>query len=77
MRKSDPTITKEALICAAQEQAIRTKYIKYNIDKTADSPTRRLCKERGETVSHISSECKKLPQTQYKRIHDNVTKMIH
>ena len=77
MRKSDLKITTEALICAAQEQAIRTNYIKYNIDKTADSPTCRLCKERGETVSHIVSECKKLAQTDYKRRHDNVAKMIH
>ena len=45
MRKPDLKITTEALIYAAQEQAIRTDYIKYNIDKTADSPTCRLCKK--------------------------------
>ena len=77
MRKSDLKIMTEALICAAQEQVIRTNYIKYNIDKTADSPTCRSCNERGETVSHIVSECKKLAQTDYKRRHDNVAKMIH
>ena len=55
MRKSDLKISTEALICASQEQAIRTNYIRYNIDKTADSPTCRLRKERGETVSHIAS----------------------
>ena len=38
MRKSDLKISTEALICAAQEQAIRTNHIKYTIDKTADSP---------------------------------------
>ena len=38
MRQSDLKITTEALICAAQEQAIRTNHIKYNIDKIADSP---------------------------------------
>ena len=65
------------MVCAAQEQAIRMNHIKYNIDKTADSPTCRLYKERGETVSHIVSECKKLAQTDYKRRHDNVAKMIH
>ena len=53
MRKSDLKITTEALICAAQEQAIRTNHIKYTIDKTADSPTCRFIKERGETVSHM------------------------
>lgn len=77
MRQSDLKITTEALICAAQEQAIRTNYIKYNIDKTADSPRCRLCKERGETVSHIVSECKRLAETDYKARHDNVARMIH
>ena len=38
--------TTEALICAAQEQTIRTNHIKYNIDKTADSSTCRLCKAK-------------------------------
>ena len=77
MRKSDLKITMEESICATQEQAIRTNYVKYNIDKTADSPTCTLCKERGETVSHIVSEYKKLAQMDYKRRHDNVAKMIH
>ena len=77
MRKSDLKITTEALICAAQEQAIRTNHIKYNIDKIADSPTCRLSKGRGETVSLIVSECKKLAQADNRRRHDNVAKMIH
>ena len=28
----------EVLICAAQEQAIRTNYVKYHIDKASESP---------------------------------------
>ena len=36
MRKSDLKGCTEALICSAQEQSIRTNYIKYNIDKTAE-----------------------------------------
>ena len=31
----------EALLCAAQEQAIRTNYVKHYIDKTSESP---LCR---------------------------------
>ena len=31
----------EAMLCAAQEQAIRTSYVKHKIDKTAQSP---LCR---------------------------------
>ena len=38
MRKSDFKGCTEALICSAQEQSIRTNYMKYNIDKTAESP---------------------------------------
>ena len=32
----------EALLCAAQEQATRTSYMKYHIDKTSESPLCRL-----------------------------------
>ena len=77
LSKSDLKKIAEALICAAQEQSIKTNHITYNIDNTADSPIFRLCKERRETVSHIVSECKNLAQTDYKRRHDNVAKMIH
>ena len=76
LSKSDLKSTTEALICAAQEQAIRTNYTKYAIDKTTDSPACRMCEERGETISHIASECKKLAQKEYKRRHDNVAKMV-
>ena len=42
----------EALLMAAQEQAIRTNDVKHHIDKSRDSPTCRLCSEKGETMSH-------------------------
>ena len=35
MRKADLKVQTEAMLCAAQEQAIRTNYVKHNIDKTA------------------------------------------
>ena len=62
MRKSDLKGCTEALICSAQEQSIRTKYIKYNIDKTAESPLYRMCGTRNETIPHMVSECGKLAQ---------------
>lgn len=77
MGKSDLKITTKALICAAQEQAIRMNHVKYSIAKSADSPTCRLRKERGETGGHIISECKKLAQKDYKKRHENVAKIIH
>ena len=67
----------EALICSAEEQAIRKKNTKLYIDKTNDFPMCRLCGERNETVSQIISECSKLAQKEYKRRHDRVGKYMH
>ena len=36
-----------------------------------------MCGERGETVQHITWECKKLLQCDYKRKHDAVAKLVH
>ena len=75
--RSDLTVETEALLCAAQEQAIRTNYVKHHIDKSIDNPLWRMCGKRGESVQHIISECEKLAQKEYKRRHDNVAKKIH
>jgi len=40
----------EALICSAQEQALRTNYIKFHIDKTIDSPLCKMCGERRGSI---------------------------
>ena len=75
--RSDLKVETEALLCAAQEQAIRTNYVKHHIDKSTDDPLCRMCGKRGESVQHIISECEKLAQKEYKRRHDNVAKKIH
>ena len=62
LRKWDLKIPSKALICSAQEQAIRTNYVKYHIDKSVDSASCRICGETGKTISHIVSECSKLAQ---------------
>ena len=77
LNKGDLKATTEALVCSAQEQSLRTNYIKHNIDKTADSPLCRMCTQKGETISHIVSECTKLAQREYKRRHDNVARYVH
>ena len=46
----------EALICSAQEQALRTNYERFHIDHTAESPLSRMCGSKGETVAHMVSE---------------------
>ena len=71
LRKCDLEIPSEALICFAQEQAIRRNYVKYHIDKSVDSASCRMCGQTGETINHIASECSKLAQREYKRRHGN------
>jgi hypothetical protein len=43
LAKGDLKPETEALICAAQEQALRTNYVKFNIDGTAESPLCNVC----------------------------------
>ena len=77
LSKGDLKCTTEALICSAQEQSLRTNYLKFHIDKTAESPLCRMCFQKGESVGHIVSECSKLAQREYKRRHDNVARYVH
>ena len=39
-----------------EKQALRTNYIKFHIDKNAESPLCRVCGERGETIFHLNVE---------------------
>ena len=66
-RKSNLKGCTEALICSAQEQALRTNYVKFHIDKTGESALCRICRVENKTVSHIVSECKMLAQKNTKR----------
>ena len=67
----------ESLITAAQEQALRTNYRRAKIEKDGTSPLCRMCKQAGETVSHIVSECGKMAQSEYKGRHDKVATAVH
>ena len=68
----------EGMIMAAQDQALRTRYIGKEIDKEDISAECRLCNERNETVSHIVSECKMLAQNHYKNWrHDKIAQILH
>ena len=77
LSRGDLKVGTEALLCAAQEQAIRTNYMNYHIDKTSESPLCRLCGKKGESVQHITSGCEKLAQKEYKSRHENVAKKVH
>ena len=52
----------EGLILAAQEQALRTNAIKYNIDKTSETSLCRMCGDTTETVGHIANGARNLPR---------------
>ena len=56
----------EGMILAAQDQALRTNWIKSNIDKEDISSKCRMCGERDETIAHVVSECQKLAHREYK-----------
>ena len=61
---------------AAQNQFIRTDYVKAKIDQTQQNSKCRLCGDRDETIKCIISECRKLAQKEYKTRHDWVGKVI-
>ena len=62
---------------SSREQSIQTNYIKYNIDKTAESSLCRMSATRNETISHILSACDKLSQKEYKQRHGSVGRYVH
>ena len=68
----------EGMICAAQEQALRTNSIKHTIDKQNISPLCRMCGKWPETVAHITSECQQLAGKEYKFWrHNQVAQIVH
>ena len=75
--KADMKATTEALIFAAQEQAIRRNYVKFRIDRTISSSLSRMCGQKGETVLRLVSEFSRLAQGEYKGRHDNVGGKVH
>lgn len=67
----------ESSICAIQEQAITTNYIKKHIFRSEESDLCRVCRKEKETIHHVISSCETLAPTKYLERHDNVCKYIH
>ena len=67
----------EAIVCAAQEQALRVNSIKKHIDGQDGSPMCTLWGELSETVMHLSRSCPVLAKSKYWIRHDIVGKHIH
>ena len=65
MRKGELKRETESLLCATQEQAIRTNSVKYSIDKTSES------------ITHIINACPNLAKKQYRKRHETVAKKTH
>ena len=65
----------KSLLCAAQEQALSTKYVRSKIWKQKIDTKYRLCGEQDETVHHIVSGCKMLTANQY--INQHNLSLIH
>lgn len=67
----------EALILAAQEQALGTRAIEAQIYHTRQDPRCRLCKEAPETVQHITAGCKMLAGKAYMERHNQVAGIVY
>ena len=67
----------ESLIVAAQNQSIRTNWVKAKVDKTQKETLCRLCKKADESIDHVVGGCSKLAQKDCKRRHDNLGKIVH
>ena len=66
------TKSMEGFIMAAQEQALRARWLRSRIQKEDVSPKCRLCDAEVETVRHLSAGCEKLSKGPYKRRHDRM-----
>ena len=62
---------------AAQNNTIRTNYVKAKIDKTQQNSKFKLCGDIDETPDHIISEYSKLVHKEYRIRHDWVGKVIY
>ena len=67
----------EALILAAQEQALGTRSIEAGVYHTRQDPRCRLCKEASETVQHILAERKMQPGKAFTERHNQVAVQEH
>ena len=67
----------EGLIFVAQEQALRTNWIRKNIDGQEVLEKYRMYQERDVSITHLIAECKKLLQKEYKQRQDNIARTVH
>ena len=76
LTREDSDMT-ESLLIVAQDNSIKTNYIKTKIDKTQEDSKYKLCGIKDETINHMISKCSKLAQRKYKTKHNWAEKVIH
>ena len=67
----------EALIIAAQEQALSTRSIEAGIYHTRQDLRCRRCREASKTVQHIVAGCKMQTGTAYTERHNQVASIVY
>ncbi|XP_068176488.1 uncharacterized protein [Antennarius striatus] len=77
LNKAGLTDSTEALIMAAQEQALSTRAIEANIYHSRSDPRCRLCKEAPESVQHVVAGCKMLASSAYMERHNQVAVIVY
>ena len=65
------------MIFAAQEQVLKTNWIRKKIDGQEVSEKCRMCGERDESIIHLIAEYKKFAQKKCKQRHDNIARIVH
>ena len=76
LRKGNLKRKTKSLLTEAQNNAVRTNYVKTKIDYTQQNIKGRFCGEINKTINHIVSESIRLGQ-EYMTRHDWVGNMIH
>ena len=59
--------TMEGFICVAQEQALRTRWLRAKIEKEDIGEKCRICGKQMETIVHLVPGCEVLAKEGYKR----------
>ena len=62
----------EAFVFAAQEQALRTRFLRATVEREDVSPLCRVCGKESESVGHLASGCESLAQREYRRRHERM-----
>ena len=77
LRQSYLKLETEALITAAQDQALHTNAYNANVFHCSGDPLCHLCHSFNETLYHILSSCPFLAPTRYLQRHNSVAALIH